>query len=148
MLKEIDLRIDISLTEVIQEGTVSMEFGNAVRFWLKHSYSQTWTHHSVAKISSGLGPGNPQVGYCWGEMGLPCSGEMGLWEKKKNHRSGKWVVGVKIHVSLFALLILAMTCSLYCWKQHSHPAASRLLLNFHHLYKVTAYLGTTRKSCG
>lgn len=63
MLKEIDLRVDIGLTGVIQEGTVSKEFRDAVQFWLKHSYSQTWTHHSVAKIPSELGPGNLQVSY-------------------------------------------------------------------------------------
>lgn len=32
MLKEIDLRVDTGLTEVIQEGTVSKEFRNAVQF--------------------------------------------------------------------------------------------------------------------
>jgi len=36
---------------------------------------------------------------------------MGL--KGENHRSGKRVVGVKIHFSLFVLLILAVICALF-----------------------------------
>lgn len=93
-------------TEVCQESTFSVEMQHCLSNgdWNVHIYKRGVI---ILQLRCLWGPASQ------GETGTFHVQKKYALKKKKNHRSGKWVVRVKIHFSLFVLLILAVICSLF-----------------------------------